>query len=232
MINTFLFRNILLNGERQKEAFYKVFKICSDYNKLRYRHTNRDLSVTEDMNLNDKIYKLCHSERNFFSFAKQIYRSNSDVIFNVPVDIIKKIELTFSFINVVLFFLISCSIFYFGIVSKEIESFFYFMSLLGYCFFFKKAIINLRKINIALFVVNGMISYLLLTISLIPFVMLFAGVSDFISLVSSIYKHIISYYDLVLPFYFFLFISMCYIIEIIELFNLFKTYNYLYDNKF
>lgn len=65
MINTFLFRNILLNGERQKEAFYKVFKICSDYNKLRYRHTNRDLSITEDMNLNDKIYKLCHSERNF-----------------------------------------------------------------------------------------------------------------------------------------------------------------------
>lgn len=71
MINTFLFRNILLNGERQKEAFYKVFKICSDYNKLRYRHTNRDLSITEDMNLNDKIYKLCHSERNFFSFANK-----------------------------------------------------------------------------------------------------------------------------------------------------------------
>ena len=47
MINKFIFRKILLNSERQKKAFYKVFKVCFDYNKL--RHTNKSYSIAEDL---------------------------------------------------------------------------------------------------------------------------------------------------------------------------------------
>ena len=95
MINTFIFRKILLNCERQNKAFYKVFKVCFGYNKL--RHTNRSYSIAEDLVLTDKIYKLCRSERNSFNCVKQVYRLNTDIIFNVPVDIVREIELTFWF---------------------------------------------------------------------------------------------------------------------------------------
>ncbi len=229
MINTFIFRKILLNCERQNKAFYKVFKVCFGYNKL--RHTNRSYSIAEDLVLTDKIYKLCRSERNSFNCVKQVYRLNTDIIFNVPVDIVREIELTFSFFNVVLFILISCSISYSGIVLKQIESILYFMSLLSYCFFLKKTIIYSRKNNIFLFLKNSVISYLFLIISLIPSLLFFAGVSDIIFLISSIYKQVISYHDLILSFCFFIFISMCYTIELVELFKLYKKYNYLYDNK-